>query len=253
MTLQISPCIRQYPDSEALSRAAADFILYNSLQVLTSRHRCSLALSGGSTPGRLYSLLALPPWRDAFPWPRAHFFWSDERCVPPGHPESNYKLAFDAFLSRVPLPLQNVHRIPGEEGPDKAALLYEEELRRFFGDDRLPAFDLVLLGAGEDGHTASLFPGSPEIREQIRLTLPVHLAPPRLNRVSLSLPVLNNAGQVLFLASGRSKARVVSEILVEGNPRGYPAGLVRPVHGSVIWMIDRDAGRGLQGFGRAHD
>ncbi len=247
MTSGRSPSIRVFADPESLGRAAADFILNFSRWVLASRGRFSFALSGGSTPKKLYSLLAASPWRDEFTWSMAHFFWSDERCVPPDHAESNYKLAFDSFLSRVPPPPQNVHRIHGEEGPDKAARVYEEELQRFFGRNSVPAFDLVLLGAGGDGHTASLFPGAPEIQEQKRLALPVHLEPPRLNRVTLSLPVLNNAVQVLFLAAGSSKAGVVRQIIREGNPEGYPAGLVRPVHGSLMWMLDHDAARELRG------
>src|SRR5574337_1721503 len=240
------PCIRKFPDPDSLSREAADFMLACSRRVLASRERFTVALSGGATPKKLYSLLAAPPWRDAFPWPGTHIFWSDGRCVPPGNPESNYKLAFDGFLSRLPLPAQNIHRIRGEAGPDEAARGYEKELWSFFGEDTLPRFDLVLLGVGEDGHTASLFPGAGALQEQNRLALPVRVDPPGLNRVTLSLRVLNNAARVLFLAAGGSKAKVVREIAAEGNRRGYPAGLVRPAHGTLVWMIDQEAGSQLR-------
>jgi 6-phosphogluconolactonase len=239
-------CIREFSDPDALSREAAVLLLACSRQVLASRDIFSLALSGGSTPKKLYSLLAAPPWREAFSWNRIHFFWSDERCVPPENPESNYKLAYDGFLSHLPLPLQNIHRIRGEAGPEDAARSYEQELRNFFGKNELPRFDLVLLGAGEDGHTASLFPGAGNIQDQDRLVLPVLAGPRGLNRVTLSLVVLNNAARVLFLAAGSAKARVVREILTEENPQHYPAGMVRPVKGTLTWMIDREAGQQLR-------
>jgi 6-phosphogluconolactonase len=188
----------------------------------------------------LYTLLGAAPYREAVPWPRVHLFWADERCVPQDHPESNYKLVYDACLSKVSLPSENIHRIRGEEEPAKAARVYEGDLRRFFGGG-VPVFDLLLLGAGEDGHTASLFPGSPSLHETTRVALPVYLERPKRDRVTLTLPVLNRAAHVLFLASGRAKAEVVSEILEGGNVQRYPAGLVQPVKGDVIWLIDREA------------
>ena len=238
--------VRIFPDIEALSRAAADFFVMRARESIAGDGRFAVALSGGSSPKGLYSLLGSPPLRDAVPWRGVHCFWADERCVPPEHPASNYRLAREAFLSAVQLPDANIHRVRGEGAPDAAARAYEEDLRRFFGGPGLPEFDLVILGAGEDGHTASLFPGSPSLRETARLALPVYLERPELDRVTLTLPVLNHASHVLFLATGRAKADIISGILEEGNPRNHPAGLVRPGDGDVTWLIDREAGGKLR-------
>ena len=232
--------IRIFPDIAAMSRGAAASILSLAHASVASGGRFAFALSGGSTPRQLYSLLAAAPWREAMPWPQVHLFWADERCVPPDHRDSNYGMAHDTFLAQVPLPDGNVHRIRAEAGPDRAAEAYEEELEAFFGP-ALPSFDLVLLGSGEDGHTASLFPGSMHVRERKRLALAVSLARPGPDRVTLTLPVLNNARQVLFLVAGKKKAGVVHEIVEDGNPKRYPAGLVEPVQGCLTWMLDRQA------------
>ncbi len=239
--------VRVLPDIESLSRAAAGFIVSYIQRTISARVRFSMVLSGGSTPKRLYELFASSPYRDAVDWTKVHLFWADERCVPPDDPESNYTLAFDAFLNSVAPPSQNIHRIHGEEEPTAAAGLYEEDIRAFFGAGRTPVFDLVLLGAGEDGHTASLFPNSPAVLERTRLAVPVDLDPPNLNRVTLTLPVLNNASHVLFLAAGRRKAGVVHEIMEDGNPKRYPAGLVKPGDGELTWMLDREAAGALTG------
>jgi 6-phosphogluconolactonase len=155
---------------------------------------------------------------------------------------SNFKVAFDRLLSKVRVPDANIHRIKGEENPEKAARDYEADIREFFGASGLPVFDLVLLGMGEDGHTASLFPGSKSLEETARLAVPVYLDKPNWNRITLTLPVLNNAAQILFLVAGSSKAAVLSEILSDGKrKREFPAGQIRPVRGKVIWLIDREA------------
>jgi 6-phosphogluconolactonase len=237
--------VRIFPDPEALARAAADFFVALAKRRIAAEGRFSVALSGGSSPKQLYAFLASPPYRDAVPWPQMHFFWADERCVPPEHPESNYKLAYSAFLSLVPLPEANIHRIKGEEGPVAAARSYEGDLRNFFNGPGVPAFDLIMLGAGEDGHTASLFPGSPLLQETARLAAPVYLDRPGRDRVTLTLLVLNHAAHVLFLASGSAKADVVSGVLDENYARRFPAGLVRPVNGEVTWFIDREAAKKL--------
>jgi 6-phosphogluconolactonase len=232
--------VRIFSDIEEMSRAAAERVVTLSRSAKASR-RFALALSGGSTPARLYSLLGAPPYRDAIDWSALHLFWADERCVPPDHAESNFRLVRDTLLSRVALPGGNIHRIIGEAGPERAAREYEESIRSFFGPALFPVFDLILLGAGEDGHTASLFPGAPALLERSRIAVAVVFEPPKLSRVSLTLPLLNHASQVLFLAAGRTKAGVVHEIMEDGNPKQYPAGMVKPVRGRVTWMIDREA------------
>jgi 6-phosphogluconolactonase len=237
--------VRVFQDLEELSRVAAELITELSKKSIASRGRFVIALSGGSTPQRLYSLLGSPLYRDVIDWSRMYIFWTDERCVPKDHAASNYKLAHDAFLSRVPLPAKNIHRIRGEDEPNKAAEAYQDELLDFFSGPGAIVFDLIILGVGEDGHTASLFPGSHALDERMRPVVPIYLLEPKINRVTLTLPVLNHAAQVLFLVSGRSKAAAVHEIVEDGNPKQYPAGLVRPLQGSIVWMIDQDASSAL--------
>lgn len=237
--------VRIFPDLASLSGSAAALIADLSRSAAVSRPAFTMAISGGSTPKRLYELFSSGPLRDAIPWAKVHLFWVDERCVPKNHPDSNYKLAFDTFLSRVALPESNIHCIAGELEAEKAAETYESDLRCFFRDASLPVFDLVLLGIGEDGHTASLFPGSGAVREKKRWAMPVYGGVPPLNRVTLTLPVLNNAARVLFLVASREKAGVVHEILEDDNPKAYPAGMVRPAHGLVAWYVDREAAGAL--------
>jgi 6-phosphogluconolactonase len=235
-------------DLEALSLHAAWIFVSASKNSIASKKRFAVAISGGSTPRRLYTLLGSDAYHHRVDWQAVHFFWVDERCVPKEDEVSNFRMAFDALLSKIALPQKNIHRIKGEETPDKAARDYEEEIRRFFGESERPGFDLIILGVGEDGHTASLFPGSKSLEERVRLAIPVYLGEPGKNRITLTLPVLNNADQLLFLVAGPSKAGVLSEILGDGEKRkGFPAGLVCPAHGNMTWLIDQEAARKLRG------
>jgi 6-phosphogluconolactonase len=181
------------------------------------------------------------------PWGTTHFFWGDERHVPPDHPDSNYRMAREAMLSQVPVPPQNVHRIPAEN-PDasQAAQDYDHELREFFRlpSGQFPRFDLILLGMGPDGHTASLFPGTTAVREQKALVAALWVETLRSHRITLTPPVLNNAACVIFLVSGEQKAETLREV-IEGDyqPDRLPAQVVRPASGRVLWLVDRAAGR----------
>jgi 6-phosphogluconolactonase len=178
-----------------------------------------------------------------------YIFWSDERCVPPGLPDSNYLMACLALLDPARVPARNIHRIPGELEPLRAAARYEAQLRQFFAGDGLPRFDLILLGLGEDGHTASLFPGSPALHEQERWAVAVEHTtppPPLVPRVTLTLPVLNAAAHVIYLVSGANKAERLAQVLhgpVALEP--LPAQLVSPANGALLWLVDRAAARGL--------
>ena len=230
-----------YPDQETLSHAAAGRFVSLSHAAIISRGRFATALSGGSTPRRLYSLLGTPLYRDSIDWKRVHVFWADERCVPTSHEDSNYKLAADTFLLKAAVPSENIHRIRGEEGPAIAAAEYQEELHRYFIGSQKPVFDLVLLGAGVDGHTASLFPGSPLLQERSKEVVPVYLEKPGVRRVSLTLPVFNHAADVIFLVSGEDKADIVYEVLKSNNQKQYPAGLVQPIDGILSWFLDKAA------------
>jgi 6-phosphogluconolactonase len=234
--------VRILPDLEALSREAGALLVELANDSIASKGRFVVALSGGVTPRRMYSLLGGTPFRDQVDWGHVHFFWTDERCVPEGDEASNFKRADDLFLSKVLVPKENIHRMKGEEEPAKAAEDYEREIREFFGKPGYPNFDLVLLGLGEDGHTASLFPESESLHEKRKLVIPIYLKRPSLNRITLSLPVLNSAKDVLFLVAGESKVPIIRKVLGEGGHKeSYPAGLIQPVNGKVTWLIDQEA------------
>jgi len=210
----------------------------------------SVALSGGSTPRVLYELLAHPgePFRDQIGWDTIDFFFTDERHVPPAHPDSNYRMANEALLSRVPVPKNNVHRIPSENlVAAEAAVDYEYDVRTFFNTDS-PAFDLVLLGLGEDGHTASLFPGSEALHESERLVVAPWVEKLNSYRITLTLPVLNNSKSVVFLVTGASKAEILREVIKtesEPKPDLYPAQAIRPKRGKLLWLVDKAAAAAL--------
>ncbi len=234
-------------DPESLAREAAQRLTDLAREAVEFRGRFSLALSGGSTPGRLYRLLAEEPYRAQIPWDDVHLFWGDERCVPPDDPGSNLHLAEEALIARVPLPPENVHQVRGELGPEAASQVYENTLEDFFCGPR-PRFDLVLLGLGEDGHTASLFPDSPVLGEMERLVAPataVYQDRPT-ERVTLTLPAINSARQILFLVSGNAKANIVQAVL-QGPAGQLPAQRIRPTAGQLIWLLDAAAASRLGG------
>ncbi|HEX7434846.1 MAG TPA: 6-phosphogluconolactonase [Anaerolineaceae bacterium] len=234
------PEIEVVPDSSSLAERAADEFVRLAGEALQIGSRFTVALAGGSTPQRMYTRLA----GAQVDWRGVHVFWGDERCVPPGHADSNYRMADEALLSHVPIPRGNLHRIPGELPVEEAAQDYEDELRRFFSN-KTPRFDLVLLGLGEDGHTASLFPGSSAILEKEQWVAAVRHSvppPPLVDRVTLTLPVLNAAAQVLFLVSGADKAERLAQVLDgPSQPDVLPAQAVKPVNGAVRWLVDQAA------------
>lgn len=232
--------VQVFPDLEALSHKAATLFVNLSRNCAASRGRFTVVLSGGSTPKILYSFLGSDLYQRSVDWHHVHFFWADERCVPIVHEESNFKLVFDLLLSKISLPHGNIHRIKGEEGPEKGSQDYEDRIREFFKESGFPVFDFIILGVGKDGHTASLFPGSISLKEETRLAVPVYMEEMKIHRITLTLPVLNNADHIVFLAAGSAKADVIKEILGKRKEQ-YPAGLVSPVHGNLIWMLDREA------------
>jgi 6-phosphogluconolactonase len=224
-------------DAAALAERGAQMCARAMQAAVSVRGTCRLALSGGSTPRGLYSRLARPAFVRAVPWPQLEFFWGDERCVPPDDAQSNYRMAREAMLDHVPVLPTQVHRWRGEERDFKlAADAYAAELRRCFGGS-LPVFDLVLLGLGEDGHTASLFPGRPSLRVKRRWTYADDV-PSLGRRLTLTLPVLNAARQVMFLVAGGEKAAALAGVM-RGDPR-LPASRVRPGAGLRI-LADRAA------------
>jgi 6-phosphogluconolactonase len=234
------------PDARAVAREAANRFASQIAEAVQSRGRFSVALCGGSTPRGLYRLLADERYRGEVPWHRVHVFWGDERCVPPDDPDSNYRLAYETLLSHVPIPLENVYRIQGELKPAAAARTYDRAVVEFFCGPR-PRFDLVLLGLGSDGHTASLSPGSAALDETERLAVPataVYQDRPA-ERVTLTLPVINGAREVLFLVTGEEKAEIVQAVL-EDPSRNLPAQRVQPVAGQLTWLLDAAAASRLQ-------
>jgi 6-phosphogluconolactonase len=245
------------PDAAALAARAAALFAAAAQEAAAARGRFAVALSGGETPSGLFRELARQTWVQKVPWRRAAVYWVDERCVPPDHPRSNYGLAWSLLLRHLALSPAQVHRMRGEDPPAAAAAACEEELRELAGRERppqpRPVFDLVLLGLGGDGHTASLFPHSPALAERERLCLPV-TAPDGEPRLTLTLPVLNAARRVWFLVSGTAKAGIVAEVL-EGLrlPQALPAQAVAPATGELRWLLDAAAAAALRrpatGFG----
>jgi len=236
-----------FPDETDLIRTEAERIVTLASDTVEARGRCLIALAGGSTPRPLYELLATAPYAAEIDWGRIHLFWGDERCVPPDHPDSNYRMTRHALIDHVPIPPENVHRIRGEDDPDEAAEGYERVLRQFFGSEDRPArsFDLVLLGMGPDGHTASIFPGTAATTEARRWVMPIHVEKPReMWRVTLTTVVLNAAADVTFLVAGADKAVRLREVLQEGAP--VPAQLIQPISGGLHWMVDAAAGSALR-------
>lgn len=233
-------------DQDALAKEAAERFIAIAKSTVARTGRFTVALSGGSTPNLLYALLAADPYRSSFPWRHTHAFWGDERCVPPDHPDSNFGMAKVTLLDRVPIPTDQVHRMQAERDDlDVVARQYEAEVAWTFAIRRTgepPAFDLILLGLGPDGHTASLFPYTEAIRETRRWVTRNYIPALKTNRLTLTAPILNRGATVLFLVSGANKARILHEVL-EGpaDPERLPAQLIRPVAGRLIWLVDRAA------------
>jgi 6-phosphogluconolactonase len=193
-----------------------------------------------------YGLLARSPYRELVPWDKTHVFWGDERCVPKDDPKNNAAAAFDALLDHVPIPADQIHRILSDASPQEAAQQYDGLLRDLFRNQQ-PRFDLIFLGLGEDGHTASLFPGSPVLDEQEQWVKEACLPEQNMFRVTLTLVVINQAARIAFLVQGRDKAKILREILAGPGSHGQlPAQRIRPVHGELIWLIDEEAARDLK-------
>jgi len=239
--------IETYPDANHLARAAAEHFATLAAEAIAARGQFSVALAGGSTPRAAYALLAA----EEVDWSRVHVFWGDERCVPPDHPDSNYRLAREALLDHVPPPASNVHRIRGEINPEQAAADYERTLRSFFArrpEEPTARFDLILLGMGEDGHTASLFPGMAALHEQTRWVVAHYVDKPRAWRVTLTPVVINAAAQVTFIVAGAGKTDRLRQVLAGPyQPDTLPSQIVRPTDGGLLWMTDEAAVAYLRG------
>ena len=231
------------PDVQALATTAAEFFAQAATKNIAAHGRFTVALSGGSTPKAVFALLAAEPYQTALDWAKIYFFWGDERCVPPDHQDSNYRMTKENLLAKVPVPEANIFRMAGEKEPAAAAQEYAAQLKAFFQTDALPKFDVILLGMGADGHTASLFPGTTALQVVANL-IAVENYVEKLNtfRITLTAATINNASEIIFLVGGSDKAETLKNVL-QGTyqPEIYPSQLIQPQSGKLIWMVDESA------------
>lgn len=251
MTAVQPPIIRRFADAEQLSLAAAETVVHTAELAVAARGRFTLVLTGGHTPKRLYELLAGVPFKQQLPWDKAELFWGDERAVPPDHAESNFRMAHEALLAKLPLRETQIHRMPAErEDLENAAWEYQMEIARALdtdADGKPPSLDLILLGMGTDGHTASLFPYTEAAKEETRWVTSNYV--PKLDRFRLTFTarIINCAERVLFLVAGENKAEALAQVL-EGkrDPLRLPAQLIQPPEGELTWFVDAAAAAKLR-------
>ena len=238
----MKPELRIFKDTERLSQHAANIFVEQAAQAIAMHSRFLVALKGGNTPVRLFQLLATE-YHDKVDWHNIHVFWGDERCVPPDDPRSCYGQAQGLLLSHVPIPEANIHRVKGELTPAEASTEYTQVLKSFAEDNlEFPRFDLVYLGMGEDGHTASLFPGSPVQVTETVIPVTAQYQDRPANRVTMTQLVFNQAYMVVFMATGEKKAVTLAEVLSDRyNPAQYPAQRIDPQVGQLIWLVDESA------------
>jgi 6-phosphogluconolactonase len=240
--MEIPSNVFVFDTPEQLATAAAERFAEYEYPFHGEPDRFSVALAGGNTPRRVYELLATERFEHRVEWPQVDLFFGDERCVPPDHPDSNYAMACEALISKVAIPAKNVHRIIGEGKPGESATLYENQLRTFFAGASWPRFDLVLLGMGEDGHTASLFPGSDALSEKSKWVVPAKPPGSKHDRITLTVPVFNHAARVVFLVTGAGKAERLAQVLrPQPGSDPLPAQVIQPVAGSLEWLVDSAA------------
>jgi 6-phosphogluconolactonase len=243
------------PSSAEVAQEGAKRIAELAKGAIGQSGRFTVALSGGSTPRDIHQILAAPPYRDAIDWSKVYIFFGDERCVPPNDPDSNYRMASETLLSQVPIPPENVFRMRGEDTPDVAANEYASKLQDFFklseaggpSPENYPRLDLVLLGMGPDGHTASLFPGTAALQERGTPVCANFVPKMDADRVTLTAPAINRAANIIFLVAGASKAPALKAVL-EGDyqPQIYPSQLIRPTQGKLTFLVDQAAAAQLK-------
>lgn len=229
-------------DPTQLARTGAGIFMTTAKDCVDQKNFFSIAISGGSTPRGMHRMLTEEPYRSDIPWKKIHIFWVDERCVPVDDPASNFGLAKKDFLQRIPIPLEQIHSMPGEIAPEEGAKKYQEEMEKIFRtkEEDLPIFDLIFLGMGKDGHTASLFPGAKSPHAPGRWVIAVKGGNPNVYRLTLTYDVLNRAKRVYFLVSGTEKAPIVKTVLENKNAH-LPAQQIQPVKGRLTWLLDKEA------------
>jgi 6-phosphogluconolactonase len=246
MPRPVTVTYRVLPTPLATAQAGAQLFLDAAVKAATSRGAARIAISGGTTPKVMFALLADPagPFLKQVPWDKIDLFWVDERCVPPDNAESNYRMTNEAMLSKVPLPADRVHRMEGELDPEVAAARYESTIRNTFKLEgaETPTFDLVLLGMGDDGHTASLFPHTDALNEMSHIVVPNHVPQKDTWRITLTWPVINQGREVVFLIEGAGKAQVLHDVFLGPyQPDTYPSQIIRPSSGQLTLLLDRAA------------
>jgi len=231
-----------------LAQTAATIFSGTARTSVSEKERFVVAISGGSTPRTMHRMLAQEPYRSEIPWDKTHIFWVDDRCVPVNDRASNYGAVKKDLLERIPIPGEQIHPMPGEAPPEDGAIKYQGVLMNFFQleEGQFPIFDLIFLGMGPDGHTASLFPGQRALNEKKRLVVAVKGGSPDVNRLTMTYPVLNRAGQIVFLVSGKGKCEILKTAF-ENREARLPAQKIRPINGGLIWLLDRDAASLLPG------
>lgn len=242
--MEIPSNVIVFDTPEQLAMAAAERFVEFTFEshTVSDPGRFTVALAGGNTPRRVYQLLATERFKSRIPWSQVHLFFGDERCVPPEHPDSNYAMVCDSLIWKVPIPATNVHRIIGERDPGESAQTYENYLRSFFAGLSWPRFDLVWLGMGEDGHTASLFPNSPALKEMSRWVLPTRNEQSGQDRITLTVPVFNHATRIFFLVTGKKKAQLLKEVLRrQPGSEQLPVRAITPIYGTLEWLVDAEA------------
>ncbi len=238
--------INIFPTPQALSEAAARHIIELAKYYIQKNGRFTVSLSGGSTPERLFKLLAQSPYIDQMPWQNTCFFWGDERCVPLDDERNNAYQAIKLLFSKVNIPANNIFRIPTHLPPQAAAAQYEQTIKDFFGNAK-PRFDLTLLGMGDDGHTASLFPGTEVLHDTKHLVKEIYIDKVSMHRITMTAPFINQSHHIIFLVTGAGKAEILKTVLQDNHePELYPAQLIQPVDGTLLWMVDEAAAALLQ-------
>ncbi len=230
-------------DSSAnMIRKGAEIFSSSAGKNISHKGLFSVAISGGKTPRGMYSLLSKEPCLSLIPWKNTHIFWVDERCVPEDHPESNYGSARKDFLAAAPIPSENLHPIPVEPSPEEGAVRYQKMLSEFFETAKsgTPVFDLIFLGIGKDGHTASIFPGQMDLASRKKWVIAVKGGIPLVDRITMTYSILNHASRIVFAVSGKGKAEILKTIFTDKNMR-LPAQAIRPYKGELLWLLDRDS------------
>lgn len=239
----MKPEIKIYNGENELFKNAAEYICSLINYFINDFNKCTLVLSGGKTPKKLFKILSLS-YRESVNWNKVYIFWGDERCVPPDDSESNFRMANEYLLSKINVPGENIFRIPAEKPPAEAAAEYEQNMRRFFGDKSFPNFDITLLGIGDDGHVASLFPKTEVLEIKDKWAAAVYVEGLKAWRITLTYPVINNSKNILFIAAGKRKSDIIEKAFTD-KKANLPVQKISPSEGKIIWFLDKESSRGI--------